>query len=37
VYKALDTRLDRTVARKFPALQLLESDDARERFVPEAR
>ncbi|MBN2564303.1 MAG: serine/threonine-protein kinase [Candidatus Eisenbacteria bacterium] len=37
VYKAEDTRLDRTVALKFLASHLLESDEARERFVREAK
>ena len=37
VYKAEDTRLDRTVTLKFLASHLLESDEARERFVHEAK
>ena len=37
VYKAEDTRLDRTVALKFLSSYLLESDEARRRFVHEAK
>jgi len=37
VYKAEDTRLDRTVALKFLSAHLLEDEEARERFVREAK
>jgi serine/threonine protein kinase len=37
VYKAEDLRLGRTVALKFLAAHLLQSEDARKRFVREAR
>ena len=37
VYKAEDTRLDRTIALKFLSSHLLENEDARERFVREAK
>jgi len=37
VYKARDTHLDRFVALKFLSSHLLESDEARERFVHEAK
>ena len=37
VYKAVDTRLDRTVALKFLAPHLLRNDDARRRFEQEAK
>ena len=37
VYKALDTKLDRPVALKFLSPQLLEDEEARERFTREAK
>jgi serine/threonine protein kinase/Tol biopolymer transport system component len=37
VYRAEDTRLDRTVALKFLSAHLLQSSEARERFVHEAK
>ncbi len=37
VYKAVDTKLDRTVALKFLAPHLLRNDDARRRFEQEAK
>ena len=37
VYKAIDTRLDRTVALKFLSAQALEDPDSRARFVREAK
>ena len=37
VYKAIDTRLDRTVALKFLSAQALDSEDGRARFVREAK
>ncbi len=37
VYKAEDTKLDRTVALKFLAPHLVEDDEARKRFVREAK
>ena len=37
VYKAQDTTLDRPVALKFLAAQLLEDENARERFIREAK
>ena len=37
VYKAEDTRLDRTVALKFLSPHLLESEEARQRFLHEAK
>jgi serine/threonine protein kinase len=37
VYKAEDTRLDRTVALKFLATHLLESDEHKQRFLREAK
>ena len=37
VYKAEDTRLERTVALKFLAPQLLTNEDAKKRFVREAK
>jgi serine/threonine protein kinase/Tol biopolymer transport system component len=37
VYKAEDTRLDRTVALKFLAPHLLESDEHKQRFLREAK
>ncbi len=37
VYKAIDTKLDRAVALKFPAPRLLRTDEARRRFEPEAK
>ena len=37
VYKARDTRLDRTVALKFLAPQLVSNEDVRKRFIREAK
>jgi eukaryotic-like serine/threonine-protein kinase len=37
VYKAHDTKLDRTVALKFLPLSITSSDEARERFIREAK
>ena len=37
VYKAIETRLDRTVALKFLSAKALDSDDGRARFVREAK
>jgi TolB-like protein/Tfp pilus assembly protein PilF/tRNA A-37 threonylcarbamoyl transferase component Bud32 len=37
VYKARDTRLDRTVALKFLAPQLVSNEDVRRRFIREAK
>ena len=37
VYKAQDSRLDRTVALKFLGPQLLGDDDAKTRFLREAK
>ena len=37
VYKALDTRLERTVALKFPSSHLLGSDEKKKRFIHEAQ
>ena len=37
VYKAEDARLERTVALKFLAPHLLQSEDARKRFLREAK
>ena len=37
VYKAEDTTLDRTVALKFLAQHLLDDDEAKERFLREAK
>ena len=37
VYKAIDTRLDRTVALKFLSAQALDDADSRARFVREAK
>ncbi len=37
VYKAEDTRLERTVALKFLAPHLLTNEDAKKRFVREAK
>ena len=37
VYKAEDTRLDRTIALKFLAAHLLNDDEAKERFLREAK
>ena len=37
VYKAIDTKLDRTVALKFLAPHLVSNDESRQRFIREAK
>ena len=37
VYKALDTKLERTVALKFLSTQALEDEQAKARFIREAK